>query len=877
MSSFYGTGEIVELDEEQHSSPNFQGIHQINAHGKAKKPSMMKQGRISPIEDDINKLFEGINIKTSSRGASPDNRVAFALPTKKDSKRPMRVSTSTSGIGFSEQVSLKQALRGLCISQASEMAAIKRLSKPPGSPAMSESGNVSTLYKSIVVESGESGHPRVEAKYGRFEVSLVSEVGTSGSMEKGTQIYSEPKSQSSNHSAHSSPRFAVPLTAKKKVSSLGQNEDVFASMKVNKQPAKVEPLQEEVGRSVASLPGHSTDDDFSKYVRSISAAVKLKKVVDENISASTNLSNKAASRLRRKGKFQRVRSSPKTVSSNKFGKLTKRAPRIFKPVIKNKNIAKKKPKQSSTSNGHDVVNCDLDIRTSNLVCQKCQCSLVDSKKESDRDYPVPGSVVLSTESSSTNINKASSKTNFNFNACAVVPKTSNNSRSRGKGEFSHSSKSSIGEFSSSTSLSEESYLSGSSYGNRPHMSKNSRWEAVQHVMKQYGFLGLGHFNLLKKLGGGDIGTVYLAELIGTSCLFAIKVMDNEFLAKRKKMPRAQTEREILRILDHPFLPTLYAQFISDDLSCLVMEYCPGGDLHVLRQKQPSRFFPEQAARFYVAEVLLALEYLHMLGIVYRDLKPENILVREDGHIMLSDFDLSLRCAVNPMLLKSSSLVIEPPRVSGPCAGSKCIDPFCMKPSCQVSCFTPRLLPVSGKVRKAKADLAMRMRSLPLLVAEPTEARSNSFVGTHEYLAPEIIKGEGHGSAVDWWTFGVFLYELLYGKTPFKGAGNEETLANVVLQSLQFPDTPIVSFQARDLIRGLLVKEPEYRLGYTRGAAEIKQHPFFEGLNWALIRCAVPPEVPEPYDAIVPKFVSRGKGGNYLEYGATGENLEFELF
>lgn len=62
------------------------------------------------------------------------------------------------------------------------------------------------------------------------------------------------------------------------------------------------------------------------------------------------------------------------------------------------------------------------------------------------------------------------------------------------------------------------------------------------------------------------------------------------------MPRAQTEREILRMLDHPFLPTLYAQFTSDNLSCLVMEYCPGGDLHVLRQRQPGRSFSEPAAR-----------------------------------------------------------------------------------------------------------------------------------------------------------------------------------------------------------------------------------------------------------------------------------------
>lgn len=280
-------------------------------------------------------------------------------------------------------------------------------------------------------------------------------------------------------------------------------------------------------------------------------------------------------------------------------------------------------------------------------------------------------------------------------------------------------------------------------------------------------------------------------------------------------------------------------------------------------------------RFYVAEVLLALEYLHMLGVIYRDLKPENILVREDGHIMLTDFDLSLRCDVNPTLLKSSSIDWDPARISGPCTQSSCMQPFCIEPTCQVSCFSPKLLP-AAKARKLKAEMAAHVRSLPQLVAEPSDARSNSFVGTHEYLAPEIIKGEGHGAAVDWWTFGVFLYELLYGKTPFKGAGNEDTLANVVMQSLKFPDTPLVSLQARDLIKGLLVKEPENRLGTEKGAAEIKQHPFFEGLNWALIRCAIPPELPDFYDFDIPNLSSHEKN-SYLECKATGEHLEFELF
>ena len=241
----------------------------------------------------------------------------------------------------------------------------------------------------------------------------------------------------------------------------------------------------------------------------------------------------------------------------------------------------------------------------------------------------------------------------------------------------------------------------------------------------------------------------------------------------------------------------------------------------------------------------------MLGIVYRDLKPENVLVREDGHIMLSDFDLSLRCAVSPTLVKGSCSESEALRKNSVyCAQPACIQPSCIQPSCVVPtmCFSPRLFSSkSKKDRKPKIEIGNQVTPLPELVAEPTEARSMSFVGTHEYLAPEIIKGEGHGSAVDWWTFGIFLYELLFGKTPFKGSGNRATLFNVVGQPLRFPESPVVSFAARDLIRGLLVKEPQHRLAYKRGATEIKQHPFFEGVNWALIRCASPPEVPKPVE------------------------------
>ncbi|VAH18140.1 unnamed protein product [Triticum turgidum subsp. durum] len=411
-----------------------------------------------------------------------------------------------------------------------------------------------------------------------------------------------------------------------------------------------------------------------------------------------------------------------------------------------------------------------------------------------------------------------------------------------------------------------------------------------------GPLGMGDFRLLRRLGCGDIGTVYLSELskgggggggAARAPWFAMKVMDKASLESRRKLSRAETEREILQLLDHPFLPTLYAHFETDKFACLVMEFCPGGDLHALRQRQPGKLFPEHAARFYAAEVLLALEYLHMLGVVYRDLKPENVLVRDDGHVMLSDFDLSLRCDASTTLVRPTL----PCSASGPNGGA-CIQPTCFMPKL----FGGRSKKSASAASRSKSGEQQQQGAMPELVVEPTGARSMSFVGTHEYLAPEIIKGEGHGSAVDWWTFGVFLHELMYGKTPFKGQTNRATLFNVVGQQLRFPEGgPPTSGASKDLIRGLLAKEPQGRLGVKRGAAEIKQHPFFEGVNWALIRCSTPPGVPRPVEpmavAAMPaksasmdrvetnynssKRVPAGPGADHVESG--GKFLDFEFF
>jgi hypothetical protein len=161
----------------------------------------------------------------------------------------------------------------------------------------------------------------------------------------------------------------------------------------------------------------------------------------------------------------------------------------------------------------------------------------------------------------------------------------------------HTKNNSQGGPGSGTSSRSDSLESTSCSSNiRPHTGGDVRWDAINMALKN-GPLNLSHFRLLKRIGYGDIGSVYLVELKGTDAHFAMKVMDKAALISRNKLLRSQTEREILGLLDHPFLPTLYSYFETDKFYCLVMEYCSGGDLHSLRQKQPNKCFTEEAARF----------------------------------------------------------------------------------------------------------------------------------------------------------------------------------------------------------------------------------------------------------------------------------------
>ncbi|KAI8340236.1 kinase-like domain-containing protein [Chlamydoabsidia padenii] len=312
-------------------------------------------------------------------------------------------------------------------------------------------------------------------------------------------------------------------------------------------------------------------------------------------------------------------------------------------------------------------------------------------------------------------------------------------------------------------------------------------------------VGPSSFTKVRLLGKGDVGKVYMVRQKDSGRLYAMKVLSKREMVKRNKIKRALAEQEILTTSNHPFIVTLYHSFQSQDYLYFVMEYCTGGEFFRALQLRPGKCLSEEGAKFYAAEVTAALEYLHLHGFIYRDLKPENILLHQSGHIMLTDFDLS----------KGSS----PPGQPG-----------------IVKSKLPHM-PPSIDTRSCVYNL-----------------RTNSFVGTEEYIAPEVIKGCGHSSLVDWWTLGVLVYEMLYGTTPFKGSNRNKTFASIMDHDITFNNQPApyespVSNQCRDLIRKLLQKDEHKRLGSRAGASDVKSHPFFKSINFALLRHLEPPILP----------------------------------
>lgn len=279
---------------------------------------------------------------------------------------------------------------------------------------------------------------------------------------------------------------------------------------------------------------------------------------------------------------------------------------------------------------------------------------------------------------------------------------------------------------------------------------------------------LTDFEFLKVLGIGTYGKVQLARYKPENTYYCVKILSRYTIFRHKQIEHVQNEKNVLNSVRHPGIVRLFGTTSDTENLYLLMEYVPGGELFTYIRKFGKLSFT--TVRFYVAELVLVLEYLHGRNLIYRDLKPENILLDADGHVKLTDFGFS----------------------------------------------------------KMVTDKTWTM------------------CGTPDYLAPEVISGQGHGKAVDWWSLGVLVFEMLAGYPPFTDE-NTMALFDKIREpyNLIYPESFIP--EAVDLIKKLLVIDPTRRLGVTRnGVMEIKLHPFFNGLDWqgAAERKTPPPLKPK---------------------------------
>lgn len=294
------------------------------------------------------------------------------------------------------------------------------------------------------------------------------------------------------------------------------------------------------------------------------------------------------------------------------------------------------------------------------------------------------------------------------------------------------------------------------------------------------------------------------------------------------------ENQIFGVVSGDFVVKAVFTFIHENYICFVMEYMYGGDLGSLLEKCTA--FEESWARFYISEIILATEYLHGLGIIHRDLKPDNMLLDSRGHIKLTDFGLSdmgfvISKEKKQALRISFAKGYEAENVEGSSTEvslQKKIGRFKTMKNIKLG-PTPRrkdekkitlqpLFEEIGNLKKKAAPLKKMQR----------------IIGTPDYMAPEVLRGEGlQNPVIDWWSVGVILFELLTGVPPFNDESPDLIFENI--KELRIPWDQInigyeedsMSPEAADLIKNLLEPDPRKRLG-VRGAGEIKQHRFFKG-------------------------------------------------
>ncbi|XP_025807003.1 probable serine/threonine protein kinase IRE [Panicum hallii] len=314
------------------------------------------------------------------------------------------------------------------------------------------------------------------------------------------------------------------------------------------------------------------------------------------------------------------------------------------------------------------------------------------------------------------------------------------------------------------------------------------------------------FEIIKPISRGAFGRVFLARKRVTGDLFAIKVLRKADMIRKNAVESILAERDILISARNPFVVRFFYSFTCRENLYLVMEYLNGGDLYSLLRNLGC--LDEDMARTYIAELVLALEYLHSMNVIHRDLKPDNLLIGRDGHIKLTDFGLS-----------KVGLINSTDDLSGPDVSSVLV----------------------GDHQPADAEQRAQQRQ---------QRQKQTAVGTPDYLAPEILLGMTHGPTADWWSVGIILFELLVGIPPFNAEHPQIIFDNIMNREIPWPHVPEeLSFEAYDLIDKLLMENPVQRLGAT-GAGEVKAHPFFKDINWDMLarqKVAFIPSTDDEYD------------------------------
>ncbi|XP_030078845.1 putative protein kinase C delta type homolog isoform X2 [Drosophila hydei] len=301
--------------------------------------------------------------------------------------------------------------------------------------------------------------------------------------------------------------------------------------------------------------------------------------------------------------------------------------------------------------------------------------------------------------------------------------------------------------------------------------KSGRFTAPATVIPRFKNYSVDDFHFLAVLGKGSFGKVLLAELRDTTYYYAIKCLKKDVVLEDDDVDSTLIERKVLALgTKHPYLCHLFCTFQTESHLFFVMEYLNGGDLmfHI----QESGRFSEERARFYGAEIISGLKFLHKKGIIYRDLKLDNVLLDYEGHVRIADFGM---CKLQIYLDKTA----------------------------------------------------------------------DSFCGTPDYMAPEIIKGEKYNQNVDWWSFGVLLYEMLIGQSPFSGCDEDELFWSICNEIPWFP--VYISAEATGILKGLLEKDYTKRIGSQYSpAGDIADHLFFRPIDWNLLekRQIEPPFKPQ---------------------------------